>query len=62
MAENFFDLEGTLERLVKLNENDRIKALIKKAEPMIEKEDYGVSGCYLLAANFVVSIDKNYAR
>ena len=62
LAENFFDLEGTMERLVKLNENDRIKALIKKAEPLIEKEDYGVSGCYLSAANFVVSIDKNYAR
>ena len=28
---------------------------------MIEKEDYGISGCYLSAANFVVSIDKNYA-
>ena len=62
LAENFFDLEGTMERLVKLNENDRLLALIKKAEPMIEKEDYGVSGCYLSAANFVVSMDKNYAR
>ena len=62
LAGNFFDLEGTMERLVKLNENDRLLALIKKAEPMIEKEDYGVSSCYLSAANFVVSMDKNYAR
>ena len=62
LAENFYDLEGIMERLKKLNENDRLLALIKKAEPMIETEDYGVSGCYLLAGNFVVSIDKDYAR
>ena len=62
LAENFYDLEGLMERLKKLNENDRLLALVKKAEPMIETEDYGVSGCYLLAGNFVVSIDKDYAR
>lgn len=62
LAENFYDLEGIMERLKKLNENDRLLALVKKAEPMIETEDYGVSGCYLLAGNFVVSIDKDYAR
>jgi hypothetical protein len=61
LAENFYDLEGIMERLDKLNENDRLLALIKKSEPVIEKEDYGVSGCYLLVANFVVSIDKKYA-
>ena len=42
LAENFYDLEGIMERLKKLNENDRLLALIKKAEPMIETEDYGV--------------------
>jgi hypothetical protein len=62
LAENFYDLEGIMERLKKLNENDLLLALVKKAEPMIETEDYGVSGCYLLAGNFVVSIDKDYAR
>ena len=62
LAENFYDLEGIMERLKKLNENDRLLALVKKAEPMIETEDYGLSGCYLLAGNFVVSIDKDYAR
>ena len=62
LAENFYDLEGIMERLKKLNENDLLLALVKKAEPMIETEDYGLSGCYLLAGNFVVSIDKDYAR
>ena len=42
-AENFYDLEGVMDRLDKLNEKDRLLTLIKKAEPLIEKEDYGVS-------------------
>lgn len=43
-AKEYFDLVGTMESLLKLNENDRLLALIKKAEPMIEKEeDYDVS-------------------
>ena len=61
-----------MERLLKLNENDRLLALIKKAEPMIEKEeDYDVSknifrssvssGYYLTLANILLSIDKNRA-
>ena len=61
LAENFYDLEGVMERLDKLNENDRLLALIKKAESLIETEDYGVSGCYLSVANLMVSIDKKYA-
>ena len=61
LAENFYDLEGTMERLLKLNENDRLLALVKKAEPMIETEDYGVSGKYLSLANILLSIDKNRA-
>ena len=36
LAENFYDLEGIMERLKKLNENDLLLALVKKAEPMIE--------------------------
>ena len=61
-AENFYDLEGVMDRLDKLNEKDRLLTLIKKAEPLIEKEDYGVSGCYLSSANYMVSIDEKYAR
>ena len=61
LAENFYDLEGVMERLDKLNEKNRLLTLVKKAESLIEKEDYGVSGCYLSAANLMVSIDKKYA-
>ena len=60
-AKQYYDLVGTMERLLKLNENDRLLALIKKAEPMIETEDYGVSGKYLSLANILLSIDKNRA-
>jgi len=72
IAKEFYDLIYPMEILLKLNENDRLLALIKKAEPMIEKEeDYGVSrnifrssvssGYYLTLANILLSIDKNRA-
>ena len=72
IAKEFSDLIYPMERLLKLNENDRLLALIKKAEPMIEKEeDYDVSknifrssvssGYYLTLANILLSIDKNRA-
>tara|TARA_B110001452_G_scaffold131978_1_gene109638 strand:- start:9 stop:743 length:735 start_codon:yes stop_codon:yes gene_type:complete len=60
-AKSYYDLVGTMERLLKLNENDRLLALIKKAEPMIETSDYGISGYYLSLANILLSIDKNRA-
>ena len=60
-AKSYCDLVGTMERLLKLNENDRLLALIKKAEPMIETSDYGISGYYLSLANILLSIDKNRA-
>ena len=60
-----------MEILLKLNENDRLLALIKKAEPMIKEDDYDVSkdifrssyssGDYLILANILLSIDKNRA-
>ena len=60
-AKEYFDLVCIMERLLKLNENDRLLALIKKAEPMIETSDYGVSGDYLSLANILPPIDKNRA-
>ena len=70
-AKSYCDLVGTMERLLKLNENDRLLALIKKAEPMIKEDDYEVSknifrssyssGDYLILANILLSIDKNRA-
>ena len=72
IAKEFYHLIYPMEILLKLNENDRLLALIKKAEPMIEKEeDYDVSkdifrssvssGRYLTLANILLSIDKNRA-
>jgi len=71
IAKEFYDLIYPMEILLKLNENDRLLALIKKAEPMIKEDDYDVSkdifrssyssGDYLILANILLSIDKNRA-